>query len=105
MQHPKSLVCASLLLTTLTLPVTAEDRMLAGTERGQPLIATGASDALSAPATVINQMSHDARGLGPLGLATGAVRGGVRGAGQALKGGARMAIGILDTVTDVLTRD
>lgn len=92
------------LLTLLTLPAVAmaEERMLAGTERGEPLIATGASDALSAPATVVRQMVHDGRGLGPLGLVTGAVRGGVRAAGQALQGGARMTIGILDTLTDPL---
>jgi hypothetical protein len=90
---------AALLLAAVSLSCPAEERMIAGTETGQALIETGAGDTLSAPATVLRQMTHDARGLGPVGLATGAVRGGVRGGVQALKGAARMTIGILDTLT------
>lgn len=96
----KSTASLAILLAALAAqPVLAEPRMLAGDQRGEQLIATGASDTLSAPSTVFHQMVHDARGLGPLGLATGAVRGSFRAFAQAFKGTARMAIGVTDTLT------
>ena len=78
--------------------VGAENRMIVGDQSGQALVAAGASDTLSAPGVFLRQVAEDGRGLGPFGLVTGAVRGGVRASGQVLLGGSRMAVGILDSL-------
>lgn len=79
-------------------------RMIAGTMRDGDLIATGARDAVTSPTRIYSQIRDDTKNFGPVGIVSGTVRGGVRAGGQALKGGARMAIGILDILTSPFGR-
>ena len=92
-------IVSPLLLMLLSAPIAAEDRMIAGSEYGSALVADGAGAVITSPVTVINQIGEEAKEFGPGGIVTGAVRGGIKASGQVLKGGARMAIGILDVLT------
>lgn len=93
-----ALAALSVLLLA-ALPALAADRPIVGTERGDRLVAEGVVDAATAPAEIVHEIGEDARNFGPGGLITGSVRGGVQAAGQALRGGARMAVGIMDVLT------
>ena len=75
------------------------ERMVAGQERGGPLLKSAAEDVVRAPATVPWTMHDEVRQFGPLGLISGAVRGGVKGAVLAMRGGGRAIIGSLDLLT------
>lgn len=99
MNNLKAALSTALLLLTVSLQVGAEERMIAGNEQGANLIATGAADAVLSPARIVNEIGADVRDFGVGGVVTGAVTGSVKGAGQALRGGGRMLIGILDVLT------
>ena len=76
----------------------AGERMIAGSQRGSDLVATGAADALTSPARVLTEIRDETKNFGALGIISGSVRGPIKAGGQALRGGARMAIGILDVL-------
>ena len=97
MNNSVTAVSLVLLLLAASPQVGAEERMIAGNEQGGNLIATGAADAVLAPARIVSEIGADVSGVG--GVVTGAVTGSVKGAGQALRGGGRMLIGILDVLT------
>ncbi|MCB1747736.1 MAG: hypothetical protein H6977_12675 [Gammaproteobacteria bacterium] len=95
-----SAACAALFLVVVLAPTTqAEERMIAGDQRAEQLIATGAVDSVTSPGRIVDEIGTDARNFGAGALITGTARGTVLAAGQALRGGARMAIGILDIFT------
>ncbi|MGE0484586.1 MAG: hypothetical protein AB7Q81_10640 [Gammaproteobacteria bacterium] len=77
----------------------AAERMIAGDEYAEQLIATGAVDSATSPGRIVDEIGKDASNFGVGALVTGTARGTVLAAGQALRGGARMAIGILDIFT------
>ena len=87
------------LLFFVSTEIAAEQRMIAGSERGSDLVATGASDALTSPARVWTEIAKETQDYGVFGLVGGPVRGTLKAGTQALRGGARMAIGILDVLT------
>ena len=94
-----SILLSVLLLIFVSADVKAEQRMIAGSERGSDLVATGASDALTSPARVVSEIAKETKEFGVFGLVGGPVRGTLKAGTQALRGGARMAIGILDVLT------
>ena len=77
----------------------AADRPIVGTESADHLVAEGVVDAVTSPGQIVEEIGVDTRNFGVGGLITGSVRGGVKAAGQAALGGARMAVGILDVLT------
>ena len=87
------------LLFFVSTKIAAEQRMIAGSERGRDLVASGASDALTSPARVLTEIAKETQDYGVFGLVGGPVRGTLKAGTQALRGGARMAIGILDVLT------
>ena len=86
------------LLIFLSAASVAGERMIAGSERGSDLVATGVADALTSPARVLIEIRDETRNFGAFGIIGGSVRGPIKAGGQALRGGARMAIGILDVL-------
>jgi hypothetical protein len=79
-------------------------RMIAEGKRDGDLIATGGRDAVTAPVRLFNEIGEETRQFGPVGLVTGPVRGSIKASGQAMKGGARMLIGLLDILTSPFGR-
>ncbi len=82
--------------------VGAAERMLAGHEEGGNLAAAGITEIVTSPAPIIEETGADMRNFGAGGLITGPVVGSIKGAGQALRGGGRALIGILDVLTQPL---
>jgi hypothetical protein len=76
-----------------------QERMIVGTEKGDRLVQEGMVDTLSAPGRIVDEIGEDARNFGAGAIITGTARGAVLATGQALKGGASMAVGILDVLT------
>ena len=75
------------------------ERMIAGPERGGPLLRTAAVDEIHVPVTLATQVRDETRNYGPVGVVSGTVRGSIKGAILALRGGARALIGGLDILT------
>ena len=92
------MIISTSLLIFLSAAAVAGERMIAGSERGSDLVATGAADALTSPARVLTEIRDETRNFGAFGIIGGSVRGPIKAGGQALRGGARMAIGILDVL-------
>ena len=82
--------------TTHILP---GERLIAGPERDVALIKSGAVDTINVPVTLAHQVRDETRNFGPLGVVSGALRGGIKGAILAMRGGARVLIGGLDILT------
>lgn len=76
-----------------------QERMIVGAETGDRLVQEGMVDTLSAPGRIVDEIGEDARNFGAGAIITGTARGAVLATGQALKGGASMAVGILDVLT------
>ena len=96
---------AALTLILAGSPSSAAERPIVGSASGDRLVAEGVVDAATAPAQIVQEIGEDSRNFGPGGLITGSVRGGVQAAGQALRGGARMAVGIMDVLTAPFRED
>ena len=75
------------------------ERMIAGPERGLPLMKTGTVDTINAPVTLARQVTDETKKYGPLGVVSGLVRGGFKAAILAGRGLTRGTIGALDVVT------
>lgn len=75
------------------------ERMIAGKERGVPLVRTAAVDEINVPVTLATQVRDETQRFGPVGVISGTVRGSIKGAFLALRGGARALIGGLDVLT------
>ena len=93
-----SIIILASMLIFLSGASAAGERMIAGSQRGSDLVATGAADALTSPARVLTEIRDETKNFGAFGIIGGSVRGPIKAGGQALKGGARMAIGILDVL-------
>ena len=98
-----SILFSALLLFSMSVDLAAEQRMIAGSERGSDLVASGASDALTSPARIATEIAKETQEFGVFGLIGSPVRGTLKAGTQALRGGARMAIGILDVLTPPYT--
>lgn len=77
----------------------AEQRLIVGDQSADKLVAEGAVDTVTAPGHILEEVGTDTGNFGIGGLVTGTARGSVLAAGQVLRGGARMAVGILDIFT------
>ena len=77
----------------------AEERMYVGAKQGKDLVAEGATDALTAPGQIVDGIAEETKEYGVFGIVGGPVRGSLRAGAQAARGGARMAVGILDVLT------
>ena len=91
-------------LTTIGRPydsnhVLPGERLIAGPDRDVALLKSGAVDTLNVPVTLAQQVREETRNFGPLGVISGAVRGGIKGAILAMRGGTRVLIGGLDILT------
>ena len=75
------------------------ERMLVGPERGVPLVKTGLVNSFTVPVTIANNVRDEARAYGPIGVVSGAIRGGMKGGVQLLGGLLRGTIGVLDVAT------
>ncbi len=80
--------------------ILAGERMLAGPERGVPLIKTATVDTISVPVTIAHQVRDETRAYGPLGVVSGAIRGGMKGGAQLLGGLLKGTIGVLDVASE-----
>ena len=76
------------------------ERMIAGPERGVPLIKTATVDTISVPVTIAHQVRDETRAYGPLGAVSGAIRGGMTGGAQLLGGLLKGTIGVLDVASE-----
>ena len=76
-------------------PVAAEGE---GVDRA----AGGVADAVTSPGKIVEGIAEDAEKHGPVGVVTGSVKGGVKAAGQAVKGAADVGVGVLEAVTEPL---
>lgn len=92
-------------LLSLMQPAVAEQRLIAGDESGDQLVATGVVDTVTSPGQLVNEIGKDASNFGPGALITGTYRGAVKGGLQALQGGGRILIGIMDVLTAPLKDD
>ena len=99
MKSRKSVALAVVLLL-LSAPALANDRMIAGHEYGTELVASGAIDTTTSPMAIPNEIGADFNNFGVGALVTGTVGGALKGAGQIVKGGGKMLIGILDVITE-----
>jgi hypothetical protein len=95
-------ITSTLLLFLLSAAAGAEERMIAGSEQGPDLVVTGATDTLTAPVRIVTEIGEEVKNYGALGVIGGPVRGGIKAGGQALRGAARMTIGILDVVKSLM---
>ena len=91
-------------LTTIGRPydsnhVLPGERLIAGPDRDVALLKSGAVDTLNVPVTLAQQVREETRNFGPLGIISGALRGGIKGAILAMRGGTRVLIGGLDILT------
>jgi hypothetical protein len=75
------------------------ERLIAGPDRDVALLKSGAIDTINVPVTLAQQIREETRNFGPLGVVSGAVRGGIKGAILAMRGGTRVLIGGLDILT------
>jgi hypothetical protein len=75
------------------------ERMFVGAERDVALLKTATADTASVPVTIGQQMRDEARSFGPLGIVSGAVRGGIKGGVQLLGGLVKGTVGIFDIAT------
>ena len=89
------LIPAAFGLSLITAPAFAEE----GVDRA----VGGAVDTVTSPGKVVEGISEDAEKHGPVGVVTGAVKGGAKAAGQAVKGAADVGVGVIEAVTEPLT--
>lgn len=90
---------AVLLMLLACAPLGAEERPIAGQLEKGELVVAGAKEAVTAPGAIVRETSEDMNNFGAGAIITGPVVGGIKGAGQALLGGGRMLIGIMDVLT------
>lgn len=74
------------------------------TDTGVDRAVNGAVNTVTSPGKIVEGISEDATAHGPIGVVTGSVKGGVRAAGQAVTGAANLGVGIVEAVTEPLTR-
>ena len=75
------------------------ERMIAGPERGLPLMKTAAVDTINVPVTLARQVTDETKKYGPLGVVSGLVRGGFKAAILAGRGLIRGSMGAADVVS------
>jgi hypothetical protein len=83
--------------------ISAEERMFAGAQRGSDLVMTGAKDVVTSPVRIFTEIGEETKNFGAFGVVGGGVRGPIKAGGQALRGGFRMAIGVLDVLFSPFT--
>lgn len=67
-------------------------------ENGVNRMGDGTVDAVTAPAEIVKEIGQDAQEYGPVaGTVTGAAKGTVKAAGEVAKGGAKLAVGAVET--------
>ena len=75
------------------------ERLIAGPERGVPLVKTGLINSVTVPVTIAQQVRDETHAYGPIGVVSGAIRGGMKGGVQLLGGLLRGTIGVLDVAS------
>lgn len=75
------------------------ERLIAGPERGVPLVKTGIVDSITVPVTIAQQVRTETQAYGPLGAVSGVIRGGIKGGVQLIGGALRGTIGVLDVAS------
>ena len=79
--------------------ILAGERMIVGPERDITLLKTATVDTITVPVTIAHQVRDETLAYGPLGVVSGAIRGGLKGGVQLLGGLVKGTIGILDVAT------
>jgi hypothetical protein len=83
--------------TTHVLP---GERYIVGPERDVALLKRAATDTITTPVTIAHQVRDEYQSYGPLGVISGAVRGGIKGGIQLLGGAVKGTVGFFDVVTE-----
>jgi hypothetical protein len=86
-----------------TLSLTLFSIVVFAADEGVDRAVDGAKDAITAPGTVVEEIASDTSEHGPVGVVTGSVKGGVKAAGQVVKGAAKVGVGVIEAVTKPLT--
>lgn len=82
--------------TTHVLP---GERYMVGADRDVALLKGAATDTITTPVTIAHQVRDEYQNYGPLGVISGAIRGGIKGGVQLLGGAVKGSVGILDVAT------
>ena len=72
--------------------------------RGPERAANGAVETVTSPGQIVKGVSDDTSKDGATGVVTGTVKGTANAAGQAVEGAANIGVGVVQTVTDPLTK-
>lgn len=91
---------ATSLLLLFAVQVAAEERMIAGHGYGSDLVTEGAIETTTSPMAIPNEIGADFNNFGVGALLTGTVGGALKAAGHIVKGAGKMAIGVLDVLTE-----
>lgn len=76
------------------------ERYIVGPERDVTLLKTATTDTITAPVTVAHQVRDEYQNYGPIGVLSGAVRGGIKGSIQLIGAAVKGTIGIFDVATN-----
>lgn len=95
MTHKNLVLGAGIALSLAVAPSFAADE---GLDRA----AQGAVDTVTSPGQIVEGISEDTANHGVVGVVTGSVKGGVKAAGQAVTGAAKVGVGVVEAVTDPL---
>ena len=83
---------------TLATALIAGSAQANNLENGVDRMGDGTVDAVTAPAEIVKGISEDADAYGPVaGVVTGTAKGTVKAAGEVVKGGAKLAVGAVET--------
>ena len=92
-------------LTSLAKPydstrVLPGERYIVGPERDVTLLKSATTDTITAPVTIAHQVRDEYQSYGPLGVVSGAVRGGIKGSIQLIGAAVKGTVGIFDVATE-----
>ena len=71
-------------------------------EEGVGRAVGGAKDTVTSPGRIFEEVQHDTREYGAVGLVTGSIKGGAKAAGQAVIGAANVGVGVIEVLTSPL---
>jgi len=91
-------------LSALTFALSLCAATAAFAEEGVERAVDGAAATVTSPGKVVEGIAEETSEHGGVGLVTGSVKGGAAAAGQAVKGAADVGVGIIEAVTDPLTK-
>lgn len=64
----------------------------------------GATDTITSPGRIFEEIQRDTQSYGAVGAVTGSIKGGAMAAGQAVTGAANIGVGVIEVLTSPLRR-